>query len=305
MVKDELTSSLKAGGVTPIKEFLKSEQLNKWTTVVSTKKAIDSSNFGVCYFEELALIIEENYQKYDSFLVLMGTDTMAYVSSLLSYCIKGLDKSILFSGGQFPLNNKNSDSKENLREALIGLSKNKYPKEVGVYFANKWHRAVGVTKIDTNGLDAYLVPNFNSKNWIREKESLKITKNIKAKIGVVKLIPFGNEEVLRAILESNKLNGLILEVFGTGNMPDFSEELQKLFTIKVNKGLKVVLVSQCLKGEVSIGKYASSLNAQKLGFVSGSNLTVESCVAKMMFLHRKKLNPQQYQSFFEDSIRGE
>lgn len=305
MIQNKKNQSLEPGGVIPIKEFLKREKLFQNIDIVSFETPIDSSNFGLETYNELATVLEKKYNSYDSFLILMGTDTMAYVSSLLSYCIDGLSKPILFTGGQESLYVENSDSIDHLKESIEGLKKNKFPKEVGVYFAQKWFRSVSVTKIDAQGKEAYSIPYKNDNVYKNEQKPFAIEKTIEAKIGVIQLIPFGNEEVLGAILESNALDGLVLETFGAGNMPDFSPKLKKLFTIKVKKGLKVVLVSQCLKAKVSVGRYQSSLMAQELDFVSAGSLTTESTVAKMMYLHPKKLNIQQYQSFFEDSIRGE
>lgn len=305
MVKDAKTNALVPGGVEAIQNFVVSEFKDVAIDFRETQDLIDSSNFGLAYFKELAAIIENNYTTYDAFLVLMGTDTMAYVSSLLSYCCLGLRKSIVFTGGQYPLSELNSDSKYNLKNAITRLLTNSFPLEVGVFFANQWYRAVQVTKVDTQGIEAYKVPNPSENNVDQKLSDFEISKNIEANIGVVKLVPFGNELVLTAILASNQLDGLVLEVFGAGNLPEFSTELKKLFTEKVRKGFKVVLVSQCLFGGVVLGKYGASLLAKELGFISGNTITTESAVAKMMFLHQKKLNQQQYQLFFEDSLRGE
>lgn len=305
MVQDKFNQSLVPGGVKPIKEFLEKEELVNGVDIVSTSDVIDSSNFGLKYFRELTVIIEQEYHNYDGFLILMGTDTMAYVSSLLSYSIEGLTKSIVFTGGQLPLLNKDSDSKNNLKNAIKGLKECTFPKEVGVYFHYKWHRAVCVTKIDSEAYDAYISPTYRLENILKTQEKFKISNNIQANIVVVKLIPFGNDEILRLILEANSFDGIVLEVFGAGNMPEFSPELKKMFKKRIQSGVKVVVVSQCLKGGVSIGRYASSTVAKELDFVSAGSMTIESTVAKMLFLHQKKLNIQQYQRIFEESIRGE
>ncbi len=305
MVKDCVSQSLKPGGIAPIKEFLNSHNFFNQVAIVSTKEQIDSSNFGLGHFKELATIIEESYTQYDAFLVLMGTDTMAYVSSLLSYCISGLSKAIVFTGGQKPLLEKESDSKENLWGAIQGLLKHNFPKEVGVFFANNWLRAVGVTKIDSENNNAYMVPNPSRAFSEKQENRFQIVKHLDAKIVVVKLLPFGNEDVLRLILESNSFDGMVLEAFGTGNIPNFSPELKKLFTIKIAKGFKIVVVSQCLKSGVTIGKYQASIVAKSLGFISGNGMTTESAVSKMIFIHHKKLNSQEYQAFFVKSLKGE
>jgi len=305
MVQDPITKSLIPGSIKPIEDFLKIKRFSRHVNTVSTQKQIDSSNFGVTSFQEVATIIEKNYTRYNGFLILMGTDTMAYISSLLSYCTLGLNKPIIFTGGQIPLLEKTSDSIRNLEGAISGVLTHKFPNEVGIFFSEKWFRAVGVTKIDTEENDAYLVPNITRNFEETKAETFQIVKEMEAKIAVVKLIPFGNEEVLRIILESSTIDGIVLEVFGAGNIPSFSNKLKQLFKDKIDKGFKVVIVSQCLKGQIALGKYKASDSIKELGLISGNAMTTESAVAKMMFLHHKKLNSQEYQFFFENSLKGE
>ncbi|MDO6738180.1 asparaginase domain-containing protein [Wenyingzhuangia sp. 2_MG-2023] len=305
MVKDEVNESLKPAGVEPIKEYVTGQLDLKNIDFKSTKEPIDSCNFGMEYYFELATIVEQNYSNYDSFLILMGTDTMAYVSSLLSYCISGLDKSIVFTGGQLPLMEDNSDSKLNLKGALLGMLQDEFPKEVGLYFNEKWFRAVEVTKVDSQNNDAYMVPNSGNLMVDFSQDSFHIEKKIESKIVVFKLNPFYNNDLLKLVLASDSITGLVLEAFGMGNFPDFDKELQQLFVDKISKGLKVVIVTQCLRGGVVMGKYEASLESEKLGFISGGALTTESAIAKMMYLSTKKLNIQEYQSFFRESLRGE
>lgn len=305
MVKDNKKGCLVPGGVMGVTNFLREEELEKEIDVVSTKKVIDSSNFGLKCYSELANIIKKEYQNYDGFLILMGTDTMSYVSSLLSYCINGLSKSIVFTGGQLPLISKDSDSVKNLINSIRGIKENKFPSEVGIYFHEQWHRAVCSTKIDSDGFDAY--HSYKDKNFPKFKNDtiFDICTLVKGDVVVVKLTPFGNEAILDLILKSNSFSGIILEAFGAGNIPEFSIALKDQFKKRIKQGLKVVVKSQCLKGGVSIGKYATSIEAKELGFISGGNMTTESIVAKMLFLFNKKLNIKEYESFFEDSLKGE
>ena len=155
MVKDVSTGALIPGGVEPIKSFVLNQQLTHFVDIVSTNIQIDSSDFNYLYITELLNIIEINYRNYDGILVLMGTDTMAYISSLVSYCISGLSKPIVFTGGQDPLFVVESDSKINLKNSIDGLHLGNFPNEVGVCFYNTWYRAVNVTKVDSKGYKAY------------------------------------------------------------------------------------------------------------------------------------------------------
>lgn len=305
MVKDSESNALKTGSVDVVKAYVKKEFPDEAISYSVTKEAIDSSNFNLRYYEELATLVEDAYSQYDAFLILMGTDTMSYVSSLLSYCTEGLSKPIVFTGGQLPLYNKNSDSKHNLKGALKGLLSKEFSNEVGIYFCNKWMRAVLTTKIDTQDLDAYEVPNPNSRQIDYNSENFHIVKKITSEIEIFKISPFSNLNFLKQILVSVNLNGIILEVFGSGNFPDLDDELVDLLRSKINNGLRLVVVSQCLRGGVDFGKYQASLQVKSLGFISGGFLTTESALAKMLYLSTKELNDQQYQGFFKKSIRGE
>ncbi len=307
MIQDPMTFALIPGDVDVIKKYVDDEGIVNQLEfdIISTKEPIDSSNFNQAYFTELTIIIDENYTKYSNFLVLMGTDTMAYIASLLSYSIEGLTKPIVFTGGQNPLFLKNSDSKNNLKESILGLNSNIFPKEVGIYFNNKWHRAVSATKIDTKRDEAYITPNLKKINVSLEKEKFNIIKKLEGRIIVLKLLPYGDQDILKCILQSKVVDGIILEVFGSGNIPLFNDEIKNIFKEKIKKGLKVVVISQCLKGEIEKGKYQASLDIDHLGFISGGSMTTESASAKLLYLLSKKKNAQQFKEFFELSIRGE
>ncbi len=307
MVNSIEDNTLVPGSVNNIKEFIHSECLQDHTeiNVIATKAIIDSSNYQLVYYQELSSLIKKSYHIYDGFLVLMGTDTMAYVASLLAYCIEGLNKPIVFTGGQLPLFVNASDSRHNLKEALIGLSNQQFPKEVGVYFYKKWHRAVNVVKLATTDYDAYGTPNLKNTELILEKEEVEITTDLQGNISIFKFIPWQSLEVLKLILDSNLLDGLILEVYGAGNMPVFDAILVQKFQQSIKKGLKVVVISQCLKGEIHVGKYQTSLAAKQLNFINGANLSVESASAKLLFAITKKMNIQQIHHFFNISVRGE
>ena len=304
MVQDEISGSLKPGSVKGIKDFLKKEELLNFCTIVSLDTLIDSSNFDKKYYSELSVIIRKYYLRYDAFLVLMGTDTMAYISSLLSFCISGLTKPIIFTGGQKTLYEQDSDSVKNLKGAIQGVISNKFPKEVGIYFAEKWHRAVCTTKHHTKDFDAYV--SINNNNYEPDlNEEFNIITNVSANLIVIKITPFDDENLLFILLKDKNINIIIMEIFGSGNMPDFSETLKKLFKERINNGLKVIVASQCMYGGLEIGRYESSLNISSLGFLNAGNMTNEAIVGKSMFLVEKKLNIQDFRINFENSVRGE
>ncbi|WP_010135053.1 asparaginase domain-containing protein [Ochrovirga pacifica] len=305
MEKDPISNSLQPRGIEAIQKFVMQEFSKKNISFFSTKTPIDSSDFTKERFSELALMVEQEYHYFDAFLILMGTDTMAYVSSLLSYCTEGLSKPIVFTGGQLPLLSEKSDSKDNLKEAVLGLLNQQFLNEVGIYFHHQWRRAVLSTKVETQNLEAYIAPNPNKREIDLSKMEFKIQKKIEAEFAIFKLNPFNSNNYLKKILELNILDGIVLEVFGAGNLPDFDMELKQLFKEKISKGFRVVIVTQCLRGGIQLGRYASSLVSESLGFANGGKLTTESALAKALYLSTKELNCQQFQAFFEESLRGE
>ncbi|MGY6650045.1 asparaginase domain-containing protein [Wenyingzhuangia sp. IMCC45574] len=305
MEKDSKTGALKPGAIHVIQSCVASEFKDAAINYIQTEQLIDSSNFNLKAYQELATIVDNNYNTYDAFLVLMGTDTMSYISSLLSYCIQGLSKPIVFTGGQLPLVAKESDSKENLVGAVSGLLNDEFPIEVGIYFYKKWMRAVLTSKIHTDNFDAYRELKTNKTSINLSTKRFEIVNKIESEFMILKFSPFYNHNFLKKILAIQSLNGIILEGFGSGNLPDFDDELLSLFKKRISQGFRVVVVTQCLRGGVTFGKYETSLKAGKLGFISGGELTTESALAKMMYLSTKELNCQEYQRFFAESMRGE
>ncbi|MDO3695424.1 asparaginase domain-containing protein [Wenyingzhuangia sp. chi5] len=304
MVKDEISGALKPGSIKGIEHFLEKENFLNHCHLTSTSTLVDSSNFNKKYYSELSVIIKQNYSKYDAFLVLMGTDTMAYISSLLSFCISGLAKPIIFTGGQKTLYEQDSDSVKNLKGAIQKLIENKFPNEVGIYFSEQWHRAVCTTKHHTKDFDAYV--SIINHSYIADlSEEFSVVTKVSANPVIIKITPFNDENLLFTLLKDQKINIIILEIFGSGNMPEFSEGLKRLFKERINEGLKVVVTSQCMYGGLEIGRYESSLNISSLGVLNAGSMTKESIVGKLMFLVEKKLNIQEFRTIFENSVRGE
>lgn len=304
MVNDTLSGSLIPGKVEGVETFLKQHKLMEFCDVLAVKNPVDSSDFNKAYYTELSNLIKNNYKGYSSFLILMGTDTMAYISSLLSFCISGLSKSILFTGGQKSLYENQSDSVVNLTEAITGLVKDEFPREVGVYFSKKWHRAVCVTKYHSFDFDAYISvynkeynPSFNNQ--------FEIITKLSSDVAVLKITPFGIEKSFLALLQEEKLDVIVLEVFGSGNIPKLSTTLESKIKERMKGGLVVVVSTQCMYGGMELGRYDSSLNISSLGFLNGGNKTTEAIVAKILYLLEKKLNIQELGLNFDISLRGE
>ena len=276
-------------------------QLNLRLSVVSFKKPLDSSNIHPTHWVEIAKIIESNYAKMDGFVILHGTDTMAYSASALSFILEGLSKPVIFTGAQLPLSAARSDARENLITAiLIASSKsgnNPIISEVGIYFDNYLLRGNRSKKVESSHFDAFKSENYPSlgisgveieynKAYIHQpdaSENLTLNKKYSTSVAILKLFPGINKDVVNSILNISDLKGLILETFGSGNAPTdtwFIDSLEK----SVSNNLIVLNVSQCDGGKVNQGMYETSKQLQNIGVLNGSDITTEAAVTKLMFL---------------------
>lgn len=274
--------------------------------LLSFDEPLDSSHVGPAEWQQIAKIIIENNEAFDAFVVLHGTDTMAYTSSALGFMLQGLGKPVVLTGSQIPISEEGTDAIDNFMNALK-VAKDGIATEVCVWFNKMLLRGVACTKVDTASFDGFQSPNQEPLAFL-EKE-IKYNKNVKfespsdfefktnslSNVAVVPLIP-GLESWFNplSLLESN-VQGIVFKVFGSGTVP-FKEGdiifkgLKKL----QEKGVIMMAVSQCLKGEVEIGKYEASSVMNNLGVISGKSITTESAVTKMMVGIANVENPKDY-----------
>lgn len=324
MVKDYKTNALKAFDFSQILENIPElQQLQCTIKSISFKEPIDSSNMNTNYYVAIVEIIEENYEKYDGFVILTGSDTMSYTSSAISFMLHNLQKPIIFTGSQLPIGDLRTDAKENLITSIeiASACKNGKPiiTEVGLYFEYKLYRANRTTKISSEQFEAFASLNFPAlaesgvhlsfKNDLlnvanHTEEKLEVTKELSNEVLILKLFPGISIKVIENILNIPNLKGVVLETFGSGNAPN-SKEFIQLLQKAINKGVKIVNVTQCKSGTVIMGHYDTSVNLKKIGVISGKDCTTESAIAKLMFLLAKKLSDEQFKALFESSLRGE
>lgn len=289
---------------------------------LSFEHPIDSSNMNPKEWEKIATIIYENYQKYDGFVVLHGSDTMSYTASALSFMLENLNKPVIFTGSQLPIGDLRTDAKENLITSIqiAGLQKHDKPviAEVGLYFEYKLYRANRTTKINAEHFEAFTSPNYpplaesgvnlavNSKILWRQsrKQKLKLHTQLNENIVILKMFPGISEKVIKHVLELDSLQGLILETYGSGNAPT-EPWLVNLLEEKIANGLKVINVTQCSGGSVVMGNYQTSVGLKRIGVVSGKDITTEAAAAKLMYLLDKRLSLKVFKTIFETSLRGE
>lgn len=291
-------------------------------STVSFEEPVDSSDMDTTDYVKLANLIEENFEDYDGFVVLHGSDTMSYTASVISFMFENLKKPIIFTGSQLPIGDLRTDAKENLITSiqLAGLKEQGKTviKEVGLYFEYKLYRANRTTKVNAEHFEAFESANFppiaesgvnlkiNYEKLLKPnmRKKMVIHKSLNDNILILKLFPGINYDTLHHIFNTPHVEGIILETFGSGNAKTdkwFVDLLKDL----VGRGVYVVNVTQCVGGGVLMGKYATSEGLKRLGIISGGDITTEAAVGKMMYLLNKNLGPKVFKTIFETSLRGE
>lgn len=289
---------------------------------VSFDNPIDSSNMHPDQWRELALIIKENYSRFDGFVVLHGSDTMSYSASALSFMLQGLTKPVIFTGSQLPIGDLRTDAKENLITSIeiAAEHENGKPKiqEVGLYFEYKLYRGNRTTKINAEHFEAFESLNFPplvesgvhlsynplGKHHFKGDSALKVYNNMETNIVLVKLYPGLSAETFSAMTSAPGLRGVILETFGAGNAPTVAWFLNHIRAL-IQKEIAVVNVTQCSGGSVSMGDYATSVELKRLGVISGKDITTEAAVCKLMYLLGRGDLSSDLKTAFETPCAGE
>jgi L-asparaginase len=323
MINDPISGALKAFDFSHLHEQIPElKRMPVTLSSVSFASPIDSSEMNPEHWIKLGEIVAENYSNYDGFVILHGTDTMAFTASALSFMFEGLKKPVILTGSQLPMGTLRTDGKENLLTAIeIAAAKNSdgsaIVQEVAVYFEFSLFRGNRCSKISATEFDAFASPNYpklvqagvnlryeTDKLWKSQTSEFKLEKEFDTRIALLKIFPGFNATLFTAIFDVENIKIIIIESFGAGNMPS---DTQFMLLIKkyINAGGIVLNITQCSSGNVEQGKYATSSFLQEVGAISGNDLTTEAAVTKCMHLLARCKSAENVRKELSKNLRGE
>ena len=301
-------------------------ELAQFSTHIATYQftpPIDSSNMSPRLWIELTHIIADDYDKYDGFVILHGTDTMAFTASALSYMLENLTKPVILTGSQLPIGQLRTDGKENLITS-IEIASAKHPDgraimpEVGIYFNGHLMRGNRTTKQSADNFNAF--ESFNYPHLAdagvnisyREDLILKpdyskpMTPHFRLDNNVIvfTIFPGIREDLVRHVIATPNLRSIVMRTFGSGNAPQSPWLIKALKEASAN-GKTIINISQCMAGSVEMGRYDTGYQLKSAGVISGHDSTVESAVTKLMYLQARFSDPEKIRHYLNRNIRGE
>lgn len=282
---------------------------------------IDSSNINPDNWKQIVEVIEENYELYDGFVILHGSDTMAYTASALSFMLQNLNKPVILTGSQLPLGMIRTDGRENLLTAveIAAAKEDDTPvvPEVCIYFENQLFRGNRTHKFNAQNFEAFHSFNFPSlaqvgividynHNAIHKPnfKKLKVYTQLDKHVGILKLFPGISEEAVEAILNTRGLKALIIETYGSGNSTT-EDWFVNSISNAIKSGIIVLNITQCQVGKVEMGKYETSIPLKEAGVISGRDMTIEAAVTKLMHLLGNYSSPMEVSEILNKSMVGE
>jgi L-asparaginase len=289
---------------------------------ISFSPPVDSSEVEPGMWVKLATTIEEHYDEFDGFVILHGTDTMAYSASALSFLLENPGKPVIFTGSQLPIGMLRTDGKENLISSIeiaaAKIDNSPVVPEVCVFFQNKLFRGNRTTKYNVEYFNAFRSDNYPplaetginiiyNHNYIRrpsEHSVLKAHKAMNCNVAILKLFPGITRKVLNAVFNIDSLKGVVMETYGAGNAPTASWFISEIEEA-VKKGIIIMNVTQCASGTVDMNQYKTGKKILEAGVLSGNDITTEAAVTKMMFLLAQNTGNEEIKILINTSIRGE
>jgi len=324
MIEDSTSGTLKPFNFDYLKAYVPElSQLKFNIDSIAFEHPIDSSDMVPDDWEKIVQIIEDNYEKYDGFVILQGTDTMAYSASVLSFMLENLTKPVILTGSQLPIGKMRTDGRENLITALeIAVDKdsdgNAFVPEVCIFFQNLLMRGNRTTKVTADNFNAFNSFNYpilaEAGTYIKYEHYLihhplknsttQFHYHLNPNVTVLKIFPGISDNCVNAIFTNPHLKGVVIETFGAGNSPTHPSFLS-IFEEAIKKGIVVVNVTQCASGAVEPDRYQGGKALKNIGVLSGYDITTEAAVTKLMFLFGQGLKPEEVSERMQLSIAGE
>lgn len=284
---------------------------------------IDSSNMDPSHWSDIAAAIEDNYDTFDGFVVLHGTDTMAFTASALSFMLENLHKPVIITGSQLPIGEVRTDGEENLITALqVAAAKDNdgepMVQEVAILFENYLWRGNRSTKMSADNFNAFKSNNypalakiglgihFNEEALYRvpSRRPLKVRYNMDANVMFIDLNPGMLESTLRYLLSAPDIKGIVLKTFGAGNAPGHSW-FTGAIRDAIDRGIVILNVTQCVNGGVQADRYDTGNSLARAGVISGHDITTEAAITKMMYLFGMGLPTETVKRYLSYSLCGE
>jgi len=324
MIENPETGSLESFNFKQLKDNVPELKRFKFTIdTLEFNPPIDSSNMGPLEWQKLVGIIQEHYDKYDGFVILHGTDTMAYSASALSFMLENLDKPVILTGSQLPIGKMRTDGKENLITALeIAVDKDPYGKaivpEVCIFFQDYLLRGNRTTKVNAENFEAFHSYNYpplaeagvhikyesHLIHYPATRKPVRFHYSLDSNVMILKLFPGISKDVVEAVFNIPSLKGVILETYGSGNAPDLDWFLH-IIKDAIDRGIVVVDVTQCLSGAVEIERYQTGRILSEIGVISGYDVTTEAAVTKLMYLFGQSMSIKEVKDHMLCSLTGE
>lgn len=278
---------------------------------------LDSSNMTPREWVAIARDIGEHYDGYDGFVVLHGTDTMAYTTSALPFMLHGLGKPVIVTGSQIPLCEVRNDGRENLITSLLIAANYDIP-EVCLYFGGRLLRGCRAVKVSADGFAAFASPNVPPLgtigtdieiNWdlVRKRparQKMRVEELGSPMVSTLRLFPGISPELIRNVLRP-PLQGLVLEAYGVGNGPDQDRGFLDALAEATERGVVIVDCTQCLEGTVNLGEYLAGSALAETGVISGFDMTAEAALAKLFYLFSRGYGVAKVKREMQRNLRGE
>ena len=322
MINDLVTGELRSFDFEHIYDNVPElKRLNVDLSTVSFSNPVDSSEMDPVLWREMAKTVFDNYAHYDGFVILHGSDTMAFSASALSFMLQGLSKPVIFTGSQLPIGTIRTDGKENLITAIeIAAAQDEkgeaIVQEVAVYFEYSLYRGNRSSKISANQFEAFDSPNYprlavagvnieyRKERLLRSGKELRFIPEMNDRIGLLKIFPGFRPEGYSTLFDRANTDAVVLETFGSGNAPS-NHGFRKMITDYIANGGIVLNVTQCSSGSVQQGKYQTSSFFQQAGVISGGDMTTESALTKLMHLLANEKSQDRIKTILQEDLVGE